>query len=177
MRPLHLFAAAALTLSLIGAADGALAQGGKRFARTDTNGDGKISLQEFLAARGRIFDRIDANHDGTITQDEIAAAAQSAEATQAGRMIRSGKEGGGEGGGQLARLQKMAARGPLTRQVWDQMMTRRFEKLDVQHLGYLTMDQMRPHRERENEAAPGATPPAPGGTDMAVPMAPAAPHP
>ena len=188
MRPSLLLAAAAV-LSLT-AADAALAQGGKRFARTDTNGDGKISQQEFVASRGRIFERIDANHDGMITADEIANAGQAAEAASAGRMIRSGKDGGqgeGHGGGQLARLQKMAARGPVTRQMWDQMMTRRFEKLDVDHTGFITMAQMRPHRGAadETEAAPMA--PAPGastmvpassssGANMAVPMATRPPH-
>ncbi len=162
MRPSHLLAVASFTLCLIGAADGALAQSGKHFARTDANGDGKISLQEFIAARGRIFERIDANHDGVITSDEIAAAGQSADAAQAGRMIRTGKDGGGkEGGHQLGQLQKLAEHGPVTRQTWDQLMTRRFEKLDVQHAGFITMDQMRPHREPAEEAAPTAMAPTP----------------
>ena len=169
MRPIHALAAAAFSACLIGGAHGALAQGAKHFARTDANGDGKISLSEFIAARGRIFERIDANHDGVITPDEIAAAGHAAENAEAGRMIRSGKEGGGEGGHQLARLQKMAEHGPVTRQMWDQLMTHRFEKLDVGHVGFITMEQMKPHREPTNEAAPT-------GVDMAAPMAPTAPH-
>lgn len=170
---------AALSLSLAGAGGAALAQGGRHFARTDTNGDGKISLSEFLAARGRIFERIDANHDGVITKDEVAAASQAAEAAAAGRMIRSGKEAGEGGGGQLKRLEKMAERGPVTRQMWDQMMTRRFEKLDVDHTGYITMAEMRPGRGAEESAASPASegsreamsPGSASDPNTAVPMA------
>jgi Ca2+-binding EF-hand superfamily protein len=38
----------------------------------DTNSDGKVSKDEFLAKRP-IFDKIDANHDGTVTADEVKA--------------------------------------------------------------------------------------------------------
>jgi Ca2+-binding EF-hand superfamily protein len=38
----------------------------------DTNGDGKVSKEEFLAKRP-LFDKIDANHDGTVTADEVKA--------------------------------------------------------------------------------------------------------
>ena len=168
---LPLLLTASLVLSLAGAAGGVLAQGSRHFARTDTNGDGKISLQEFIAARGRIFERIDTNHDGTITADEIAAAGQAAEAAQAGRMIRSGKEGGDEEGGRLARLQKLAENGPVTRQTWDQIMTRRFNKLDVNHTGFITMAQMRPGKAEGETATPDAMTPPPPGSTMAVPMA------
>ena len=45
--------------------------------RADTNGDGKLSLEEASARRdpSRIFNRADANGDGTLTKEEFAEVA------------------------------------------------------------------------------------------------------
>jgi Ca2+-binding EF-hand superfamily protein len=48
--------------------------GGEGPGRADTDGDGKISKAEFMAAPMPMFDRVDANGDGQITQDEMKAA-------------------------------------------------------------------------------------------------------
>lgn len=42
----------------------------------DTNSDGVVSKDEFLAARAKHFDMIDTNHDGQFTKSERAAAHQ-----------------------------------------------------------------------------------------------------
>jgi Ca2+-binding EF-hand superfamily protein len=120
------------------------AQGPRR--RADANGDGKISLQEFIAQRGKIFDRIDANHDGQITKDEVAAFQGHMESARAGAMIRSGRDRP-EGGRQIERLAELTANGPVTRAQWDAVLTRRFKKLDTAGTGYITMEQMRPRQE------------------------------
>ena len=44
------------------------------FQQADTNGDGKISHAEYMAAPSRMAQRLDTNHDGAISADEIAAA-------------------------------------------------------------------------------------------------------
>jgi Ca2+-binding EF-hand superfamily protein len=44
-----------------------------RWAELDTDGDGRLSLAEYTAARIKPFDRIDANNDGVVTADEIEA--------------------------------------------------------------------------------------------------------
>jgi Ca2+-binding EF-hand superfamily protein len=140
LRPVLLVATLVGGLALSAAS--ADAQGRRGLARTDTDRDGKISQQEFLAARGRIFEQMDADHDGTLTKDEVAAYRQRLENAAAGAMIRSGREGrGAEARGQ--RLAELTAAGPMTRAQWDALMTKRFERLDSGHLGYLTMDQMR----------------------------------
>ena len=41
----------------------------------DTDHDGRISLQEFIAGSMRLFDQADANHDGVLTRAEAATAA------------------------------------------------------------------------------------------------------
>ncbi len=40
------------------------------FERMDTNGDHKISRQEYLDAMGRRFDKLDADHDGNVDMKE-----------------------------------------------------------------------------------------------------------
>ncbi|WP_455886127.1 HvfA family oxazolone/thioamide-modified RiPP metallophore [Pseudomonas rustica] len=49
--------------------------GDASFAKTDTNHDGQVSREEFLAVakdRAGDFDKIDSNHDGFISEQEAA---------------------------------------------------------------------------------------------------------
>ncbi|WP_419827463.1 EF-hand domain-containing protein [Sphingomonas sp.] len=47
----------------------------KRFHRYDHDRDGKVSREEYLAARRKAFARLDLNHDGVLQFDEYAAKA------------------------------------------------------------------------------------------------------
>ncbi len=44
--------------------------GPRWFARTDTNGDGKVTRDEAMARPLRFFDLADTNHDGTVSLEE-----------------------------------------------------------------------------------------------------------
>jgi hypothetical protein len=45
--------------------------GQRMFEMADTDGDGKISADEFAATAPMKFERMDANGDGVITKDEV----------------------------------------------------------------------------------------------------------
>jgi Ca2+-binding EF-hand superfamily protein len=69
----------------------------------DTNGDGKVSKDEFIAMTLRRFDMMDTNHDGQLTKAEREAAFAAMRARMEERMrerMQSGAEmGGGDSGG------------------------------------------------------------------------------
>jgi Ca2+-binding EF-hand superfamily protein len=46
----------------------------ERIKMMDTNGDGYISEEEFIAGSKTMFDKMDANHDGYITKSEMKSA-------------------------------------------------------------------------------------------------------
>ena len=48
--------------------------GGKGAGHGDTNGDGKVSRDEFMNAPYRLFERADANHNDVLEASELAAA-------------------------------------------------------------------------------------------------------
>ena len=77
-----------------GAHDGKGGMGGKMMLRmADTNKDGAVSKDEFLAAHVKHFDLMDANHDGQLTQAERKAARQKMHA-MGGGMRHGGNRGG-----------------------------------------------------------------------------------
>lgn len=49
---------------------------GKMFKETDTNGDGQMSKDEFMAFHEKRFGEMDGNGDGQISADEAKAKAQ-----------------------------------------------------------------------------------------------------
>ncbi len=69
----------------------------KRFAKSDTDGDGRLGVQEMQAAADRrvtkMFERLDPNQDGKIEQAELAAA----KGKRGKHGKRHGKRHGGEG--------------------------------------------------------------------------------
>ncbi|MGE3689982.1 MAG: EF-hand domain-containing protein [Novosphingobium sp.] len=60
--------------------------GGMMQGMADTNKDGAVSKDEFMAAHTAHFDRMDADHDGTVTVEERQAARQAMRQSMRKRM-------------------------------------------------------------------------------------------
>ena len=135
-----LFLAAALSGTIL-AGGAAVAQapggGGGMMMRADTNGDGVITREEFLAQAAERFQRMDANQDGKLSGDELR-------------------------GPMAARAQG----GAITKEAFMAEADARFQRLDTNHDGKITKDEMAAlqarFRERDGDAGKGAPPP-PGG--------------
>ena len=124
---------AAVLLAL--SAGAALAQGAPG-ARADANGDGKVSLAEFKAARVAMMMKADANRDGKLTKAEL-------EAGMAAMRQRGG--GAGQGGGRAGMMFGMMDAdndGFLTRPEIEKMVERRFQRSDVNGDGSLSASEV-----------------------------------
>lgn len=122
------------------AAGAALAQGAPG-ARADTNGDGKVTLAEFKAARVGMMLRSDANHDGKVSKAEL----------EAGMAAMRGAGGGapkgpGGGGGMMFAMMDGNKDGFLTRPEIEKMVERRFQRIDVNGDGSLSAGEMQAMR-------------------------------
>lgn len=121
---------AAVLLAL--SAGAAMAQGAPG-ARMDTNGDGKISLAEFKAARVTMMMKADANRDGKLSKAELEAGMAA--------MRKGGGGQGGQGGGRAGMMFGMMDAnndGFLTRPEIEKMVERRFQRFDVDGDGSLS---------------------------------------
>ncbi|MFZ5670862.1 MAG: EF-hand domain-containing protein [Pseudomonadota bacterium] len=112
--------------------------------RADANGDGKVSLAEFKAARVGMMMRGDANKDGKLTKAELEAGAARMREAAAAR----GREapGGGRGPGMMFTMMDANKDGFLTRPEIETMIERRFRRLDVNGDGSLSDAEMQAAR-------------------------------
>jgi Ca2+-binding EF-hand superfamily protein len=145
------------------------------FKKMDTNGDGKISKEEYLAfekqqAEER-FSKIDTNNDGSIDVKEFEEAARKLsearrgqQGAQSGGFRRpegsgdgnrprpSAADGGGAapgggrggfGGGGMAEIyRKVNESGSITKEEFQKITTEQFDKLDANHDGKITKDEL-----------------------------------
>lgn len=102
--------------------------------KADTNGDGKVSLAEFKAARVATTLRADTNKDGKVSKAEL-------EAVAARRAAKGGGEGKG-GGGRMFGMMDANNDGFLTHPEIEKMVERRFQRLDVNGDGSLSAAEM-----------------------------------
>ena len=155
------------------------------FDKMDTKGDGKVTLDEFVAAHGDMikkrFAEMDANGDGVLTKDEVEAARgmqrhdkAAPAATAAAEKQASTASGAHPAAGAMAALsfEKMDAKGDgkVTtdefQAVWATLLTARFAAMDTNGDGVLTKEEVeaaraahRPHGQhgqRGDGTAPAA---------------------
>lgn len=142
MKTLMIATAAVLAL-------GATAPAMATMARMDTNGDGKVSLQEMEAKKVAKSMRLDANGDGRLTKAEYSAA-----------MMRRFEAKGMDAARAQAKINKLFAKtdlngdGFLSPEEIKQATARRFAKMDANGSGYIPATNT--HRQRD--PAPSATP-------------------
>jgi len=70
-RPSCRAACGVLLLALVGAAAAQVTESTDYLARMDTDGDGRVSLAEYLAWMSYAFDQRDLNHDGVLSAEEL----------------------------------------------------------------------------------------------------------
>lgn len=153
--------------------DQAVARAEQRFARLDVNRDGRLTVEEARQgnparagrrearteqrqarraerraqrqagrANGQGFARIDTNRDGQISQEEFAAR----RAARAERRAQRGQRAGQRGQGGMARL--FGQDGVITLDEYRAQALQRFERLDANRDGRVTVAERREVREQ-----------------------------
>ena len=159
--------------------DQAIASADARFQRMDANRDGRVTTDELQQLRqnrtaqrgerraerqGQAFERIDANRDGQISREEFAQRRAMRAERQAQRGDREMRGMRGPRGGQGQRAMRgMGGRmlgqdGVITIAEFRQQALQRFERMDANRDGRISVDERRSLRERARGGRRGPAP-------------------
>jgi len=133
LRPILLVLGISAALGAAQAADSTATtarHGGHRFAQLDTNGDGKVTQDEFLAAAAQRFDTLDTRHRGSLDVADLAAAPDVVSRDDR-RAEHIAKRLDGNGDGNVDAAEAKAGTDRL------------FDRLDRNKDGILTADEMK----------------------------------
>jgi Ca2+-binding EF-hand superfamily protein len=133
LRPILLVLGISAALGAAQAADSTATtarQGGHHFAQLDTNGDGKVTQDEFLAAAAQRFDTLDTSHRGALDVTDLAAAPDVVSRDDR-RAEHIAKRLDGNGDGNVDAAEAKAGTDRL------------FDRLDRNKDGILTADEMK----------------------------------
>lgn len=126
-----LTAAAVLAIPVLLSAQPEERPGAEHFASADTNGDGLLSLDEFLEASASRLASVDTNADGVVSSDELESAGGRFAARAAShRMERADTDGDGQ----------------LSRDELESAHALHFERADGDGDGFVSMAEMREAR-------------------------------
>lgn len=98
------------------------------FEQADTNHDGLITRDEYLAARSARFDQIDRNHDGFLSGDDFGRARERIE------KLLEGADADGDG--------------RVSREEYKNAGSKLFDMADTNHDGVVDKDELAQARER-----------------------------
>jgi len=106
----------------------------EKFKMMDTDGDGKISRDEFTAGSKKMFDQMDADKNGKVTAAEMEAYHQQMTGKKAGQTEMSTAE--------RIKMVDSNGDGELTVEEYENGAKTMFDKMDTNHDGYLTKAEM-----------------------------------
>jgi len=119
---------------------------GRGLARSDSDGDGRVSKAEYLARADERFARMDKNGDGQLTPDEMAPRRE-APAPAAGTDASPAPAGGGMMSRMFERLDTNHD-GKVSREEYRAQAAERFDRMDTNHDGFLDQSEMTAMRDR-----------------------------
>ena len=115
--------------------------------RLDSDGDGRVSREEFqsgdVGGRGRGLAKADTDGDGAVSRDEIQAALNDETSKRAERMVGAFDEMDSDGNGVVTR---------------EEMADGAFSRLDTDGDGYVTEEEARAMHERRGKHGKGGPP-------------------